>query len=107
MNWLEKATQFFMGKSKKHYFNGNPANGREVYISRMPGIDDEGKEIIRWAVRMDHGWVLGKDGRFHYEPQPSSRTDEFIQNCRYTSKEEAFEYWQKYENSELIKELSV
>jgi hypothetical protein len=31
-------------------------------------------------------WVLGEDDKYYYEPLPSSRTDEFIDNTRFLSK---------------------
>lgn len=35
-----------------------------------------------WAVRRD-GRVLNKQGKWEYEPQPSSRTDDLLERCRF------------------------
>jgi len=43
---------------------------------------------IKWAVRR-LGDCLDKDGYWRYEPQPSSRDDEFLAQCRFDSPEEA------------------
>ena len=77
--WFEKATEFSMGIC--------PIYNMGVYIeTRGPG---------RWVVKMDrsNGWVLGKDAEWHWEPLPSSRTDEFLNNTRFQSPDEAYEFW--------------
>jgi hypothetical protein len=52
----------------------------------------EGNVVIRRALQRDGtslwkiikgGFVLGRDGNWHYESQPSSRTDQHIQNTRW------------------------
>ena len=78
--WIEWATTFSLGECRIY--------GRPVEITRRLQLDDS----VKWIVKM-HEWCLGTDGEFHYEPLPSSRTDEFIALTRFDSKEEAYEAW--------------
>lgn len=48
-----------------------------------------------WAVVVFGGTVLDRDMNRHYEPMPSSRTQEFIDATRF-SLEEAFEIAETY-----------
>lgn len=52
----------------------------------------------KWAIRM-LGHCLNKDGKWEYEPMPSSRDDEFFKRCRWGSAEEAIEFWNKHPDS--------
>lgn len=47
-----------------------------------------------WKVQHGHG-VLGKDGRWEWEPQPSSRTDEYLARTRFASVADAAEALRK------------
>lgn len=89
--WFEKATEFSMGIC--------PIYDRPVYI--------ETRGPSRWVVKMDRsqGWVLGKDTEWHWEPLPSSRTDEFLSNTRFSSPDEAYEFWKN--NVKERKELYI
>ena len=78
--WLEMATTFDLGICK--FYN------RPIVIERRDQMD--GSKL--WALRMDN-WVLGKDKKFHYEPMPSNRTDEFIKNTRFESANQVFNFW--------------
>jgi hypothetical protein len=73
--WLERATIFDLGTC--------------IFYNRPIKIEarDQPDFIRLWVLKM-HEWVLGKDGKFHYEPLPSSRTDEFIKNTRFESPDE-------------------
>lgn len=60
-------------------------------------IPKSGVEIIRadqrtgpakWKV-FKEGYCLAKSGDWEYEPMPSSRTDDFIERCRFDSAQEA------------------
>ena len=42
-----------------------------------------GSVLIRYAVRMRDGWALSHSGEWDYEPQPSSRTDEWLDAHRW------------------------
>lgn len=74
MDWLKIATRFDLGNCKHH--------NRPVLIEQRK--QRSGEQL--WVLKM-HEWVLGKDGVFHYEPRPSSRTDEFIELTRFESPE--------------------
>lgn len=45
-----------------------------------------------WAVRIGRQ-CLGKDGGWEWEPQPSSRDDDFFARCRWPTAEEAYTGW--------------
>lgn len=85
--WLERAVKFDLGECIFYK--------RPIVIERRLQIDDTEK----WVLKM-HEWVLGKDGNFHYEPMPSSRTDEFIENTRFNSPDECHSFWVENVNSE-------
>lgn len=62
-------------------------------------IPDAGFDIIRteqrtgpakWKV-FNGGYCLTKVGEWEWEPMPSSRTDEFIERCRFNSAKEAID----------------
>ena len=78
--WLCKATVFSLGNCK-HY-------KRPVEIVAREQRDGS----VKWSVKM-HEWCLGKDGEWHIERIPSSRTDEFLGNCRFETKEIAYLHW--------------
>jgi hypothetical protein len=84
--WADAATSFFVGKSKLYLVNVHIEGGfgREVFIKSREQLDG----TTAWVVLMD-SWVLGKDNEYHYEPMPSSRTDKFIANTRFDTREEA------------------
>lgn len=78
--WLARATRFSLGVC--------PIYKRNVSIESRDQLDGSRK----WVLKMD-SWVLGKDGIFIYEPLPSSRTDDFIANTRYDTKEACYASW--------------
>ena len=49
--------------------------------------------IIKWRITRygtaDYPYVLNKSGVWEWEPQPSSRTDAFLERCRFDTLEEA------------------
>ena len=49
----------------------------------------------KWCVQVFGGTVLDRDLNRHYEPMPSSRTEEFIAATRFTLKE-AFTIAKRY-----------
>ena len=62
------------------------------------------KDVGTWAVT--NGFeVLNKNGQWEWEPQPSSRTDDFKKRTRFSSPEEAFQAfvaaWEK-ENDAIL-----
>jgi hypothetical protein len=69
-----------------------------VRIERY-SVPESGIEIIRtdqrtgpakWKVFKD-GYCLSKFGGWEYEPMPSSRTDDFIERCRFDSAQKAID----------------
>ena len=50
----------------------------------------------RWAVRFS-GRVLNTSGEWEWEPQPSSRDDEFYARCRFGSLEAALQAYDRAE----------
>ena len=85
--WLERATEFSLGECI--FYN------RPVKIVARDQINGDRK----WVLKM-HEWVLGKDGNFHWEPMPSSRTDDFIENTRFDTPDECHSFWVKNVNAE-------
>lgn len=80
--WLERATNFDLGTCSIYR--------RPVDIMARDQMDGSRK----WVLKM-HEWVLGKDGEFHYEPRPSSRTEEFVNNTRFDSIDECYNFWKE------------
>jgi hypothetical protein len=78
--WLERATKFDLGTCIFYK--------RPIVIEARDQTDDSRK----WVLKM-HEWVLGKDGEFHREPLPSSRTAEFIMKTRFDSYDECHSFW--------------
>lgn len=58
---------------------------------------------VLWAVRSTFG-VLSREGEFEYEPLPSSRSEDFLQRCRFDSAQEAFDAWQRYNQAQTSAE---
>jgi hypothetical protein len=50
-----------------------------------------------WAV-MDGGSCLSKEGKWVFEPTPSSRDDEFLALCRFGTPDEAIAVWRGLEH---------
>lgn len=69
-----------------------------------PQLDNAGCETVTlekvlqrdgrflYAIRK-RGFVLNKRGRWEYEPNPSSRTDAFLQRCRFKTVPAALAAW--------------
>jgi hypothetical protein len=78
--WLKCATVFDLGTCLIHK--------RPVKLEARGQLD--GARL--WVVKM-HEWVLGKDADWHWEPLPSSRSDEFLQLTRFASPAQAHDFW--------------
>jgi hypothetical protein len=78
--WLEKATKFDLGVCIIY--------NKPIVIEARDQIDGSRK----WVLKM-HELVFGKDGKFHYELSPSSRTDKFIEKTRFDSVNECYSFW--------------
>jgi hypothetical protein len=58
--------------------------------------DEQINEPIMWAVRQG-GSVMSKfTGSFNYEPMPSNRDDDFFNEYRFSTPDEAAECWSKH-----------
>ena len=57
--------------------------GDEIRLERRDGFSGR-----RWTVAQ-RGYVLNKNGEWEWEPQPSSRTDEWLETVRWSTPEEA------------------
>ena len=78
--WAERATVFDFGLC--------PIHKRPILIEARGQTNGS----CLWVVKM-HEWVLGKDANWHWEPLPSSRTEEFISLTRFESAEVAHAFW--------------
>lgn len=56
----------------------------------------EKRAVNSYVIKDDMSCVLGKDGQWHYEPQPSSRTEEFKTLTRFDNVDKAFEFLDKW-----------
>lgn len=94
-DWELAAERFAIGNSKAYPTN---IGGRRIEIQSREQMN----KSILWVVKMD-SWVLGKDGEYHWEPMSSSRTDEFISNTRFHTKEQALSALLQHEKLNLGK----
>lgn len=68
----------------------NPAEG--LRIEACPSRDGS----VTWAIRQN-GSCMACDGRWEFEPQPSSRTAEFFRDFRYPTAQAAYHVWMKFD----------
>ena len=57
---------------------------RHIYVEEMEQRDGS----FLFAVRK-MGYVLTREGEWEWEPQPSSRTDDYLARARFTTMDEA------------------
>lgn len=57
---------------------------------------DENNKPISWTVRIGRTCMSKFTGGFAYEPMPSSRDDDFFNEYRFSTPEEAAECWSKH-----------
>lgn len=71
----------------RYTIDGDPRRlgADDIHIERAKQLQGPAK----WAVRR-LGDCLNKNGEWEWEPNPSSRDDEFLARCRFDSPEEAF-----------------
>lgn len=68
------------------YSNKDYLNGKTVQVRKVPGRNNVTYAIYKGST------VFSKiTGSFYWEPSPSSRDDEFFQEFRFASMEEAIE----------------
>jgi len=65
----------------------------------------EGRDQILLERVSQDSWAIngrfqcyGKDGKWHHEPQNSSKTEEFRSLCRWDSAEKALRWWIQCQN---------
>lgn len=71
-------------------YGGRPYDTFHVVIRRRRQL--KGDDL--WAVVCNNIYNLNKNGKWQREPLPSSRSDAFIANCRFTDEGDAYEAWQ-------------
>lgn len=75
-----------------HYINGDT-------LHMFASIDATNFDAIgnptKWCVR-EGGSCLNDEGEFEYEPNPSSRDDDFLKRTRFDSAEEAYRLAEKW-----------
>lgn len=91
--WLQKATIFELGTC--------PIHARPVKIEERRNAHNG---EIKWCVKM-HEWCLGKDAEWYWEPTSSNRSEEFVNNTRFDTPDEAHTFW--IENVKQFKPLFV
>ena len=62
----------------------------DFWIERTTKLEDTPE---KWAIRNQFRQCIGKDGNLQDEPSPSNRTAEFFEQCRWSSVEEAYSFW--------------
>lgn len=58
--------------------------------------DDVGVSPITWAIKRSDLCMSKIDGDFYWEPRPSERDEDYFNEFRFDSAEEAYECWFKY-----------
>ncbi len=65
---------------------GDERNHRQITVERRSYVDD----TESWAI-CNMGQVLAKNGKWEYEPFPSSRSKTFLKRCRWNNRDKAIE----------------
>jgi hypothetical protein len=82
---LSKATEFtFLDMSPERRSISLPYI-RRLTVNRTSRLDD----TPSWAIRSEGSMCLNHHGEWEWEPQPSSRDDEFFARCRWPDLAEA------------------
>lgn len=72
-----------------HEFVVNESDAPHEWILVRKCVGHRLPKPVMWKVER-RGFVLAKDGEWEYEPNPSSRDDEFYARCRFDTFEEAW-----------------
>lgn len=98
---LAIATDFDMGPEpivmgKIDWWNPNCDSFDNVIVhnSRNP---DHGKPD-RWSIVKGGSFCLSKTGEWEWTPRNSEKTEDFFERCRYSSRDEAIEYYQRWKS---------
>lgn len=94
---LSEVSVFSLGKC--------PLYNRDVYIRTRGQIYGPDK----WVCMLENsqGWCLGKNNRWYYEGNPSSRTDAFIKQTRFDTHEEAREAYKAHLLKREVQKLTM
>lgn len=60
--------------------------------------DAETLEIVSWVVRKGNTAMSKHDGHFDFETMPSNRDEDYINEYRFSTVEEAEQCWNKFYN---------
>lgn len=71
---------------------GDARYGNEILLESCVQRDG----AVRWAIR-ERGFCLSQDGQWVYEPLPSSRSETFLEECRFSTAARAVEAWRSAE----------
>lgn len=66
----------------------------EWIILEATKFDDEYTKAISYAIRKSGSCWNKTAQKFIYEPMPSNRDDDFFEQCRFASEEEALSEWE-------------
>jgi hypothetical protein len=69
-------------------------------ISEYECVVVEKRSKTQWAICHGHD-CLGKDGKWEYEPMPSSRSESFIQQTRFDSAQEALAFYEQWKQQSI------
>ncbi len=86
LNWEDNAVRYRL--------SGYLGVSYDVFIEQRAQLD----KSIKWVVLLAGSTCLTKKAECLYEPMPSSRTEDFISQTRFDTKEEAFETLLKVKN---------
>ena len=52
----------------------------------------------RWSILKGGSFCLSKSGEWEWQPRNSEKTEDFYNRCRYDSRDEAIEYYQRWKS---------
>ena len=61
---------------------------------RNSGHPDHGPD--RWSICKNQTFCLSKTGEWEWTPRNSEKTEDFFDRCRYASRDEAIDYYQRW-----------
>ena len=80
---------------------GGPADHPSDDITLQRRVQRDG--TVRWAVyRFGTTYALTRDGTWAFEPQPSSRSDDYLAWTRYTTPADALDHFRRCGNKPYI-----
>lgn len=94
---LDEVMVFSLGKC--------PLYNREVYLRTRGQISGPDKWVI--MLEWTQGWCLGKNNRWYFERNPSSRTDKFINQTRFDTANEARDAYKQHLQKRKVHKLTT